>query len=239
MTVHDASGTPATIGGTLAMVTSGTDLTTAQIARMVDLSAVRANSTEDEVRAVAQMARAYRCACASTLPAFTPLLVELLCSQMETRVGGNVGFPAGGTTTAMKAAEASAFINAGCGELDMVIAIGMLLSGRDAYVLDDMRAVVEAADGVPVKVILECHYLSDDQIRRACAMAIEAGASFVKTSTGWTPTGATLENIALIKSCVGDAVAIKAAGGIRSLETIRQMYDLGRGGSGLACGPRR
>jgi deoxyribose-phosphate aldolase len=206
-----------------------------QIARMVDLSAVRADSSEAEVRTLARMARAYGCACASALPCFTPLLVELLCSQMDTRVGGNVGFPSGGSTTVVKVAEAREFVNAGCGELDMVLAIGKLRSGRDAYVLDDMLAVVEAADGVPVKVILECHYLSQDQIRRACAMAVEAGAAFVKTSTGWAPTGATLENIALIKSCVGDSVGIKAAGGIRSLETIREMYQLGarRFGIGL------
>ena len=88
---------------------------------------------------------------------------------------------------------------------------------------------------MPVKVILECHYLSDDEIRRACELCIEAGAAFVKTSTGWAPTGATLENIALIKSCVGDAIVIKASGGIRGFETLKGMYRRGarRFGIGL------
>jgi deoxyribose-phosphate aldolase len=215
------------------------DLTPAQIARMVDLSAVRADSTENEVRLLAHMARQYHCACASALPCYTPLLVSLLCSQMETRVGGNVGFPSGGSTTPIKVAQARAFLDMGCGELDMVMAIGMLRSGLDAYVRDDIRAVIEVAEGVPVKVILECHYLTDDEIRRACVACAEAGASFIKTSTGWTPTGATLENVALIKSCVGDAISIKAAGGIRSLDTIREMYQLGarRFGIGLRSAP--
>jgi deoxyribose-phosphate aldolase len=220
---------------TVAMDLQNAVLTRGQIARMVDLSAVRTDSTEHEVQLLARMARQYACACASALPCFTPLLVSLLCSQMETRVGGNVGFPAGGATTATKVAEARAFVDMGCGELDTVMNVGMLRSGHDAYVLEDIRAVIEAANGVPVKVILECYYLTDDQIRRACELCIEAGAAFVKTSTGWAPTGATLENVALIKSCVGDRIGIKAAGGIRSLETIRDMYRLGarRFGIGL------
>jgi deoxyribose-phosphate aldolase len=95
---------------------------------------------------------------------------------------------------------------------------------------------VDVAGQTPVKVILECHYLSDDQIRAGCELCIQAGAAFVKTSTGWAPTGATLENVALIKACVGDRIAIKAAGGIRSLKTVTDMYRLGarRFGIGLS-----
>ena len=247
MIVHDSSGALASAGGTMMMpammptmmADEGVVLTVQEIARMVDLSAVRADSDEHEVRTLAQMAAQYGCACASTLPSHTPLLVELLSAEPAVRIGGNVGFPAGGTTTAMKALEARELLRMGCGELDMVINIGMLRSGHDAYVLDDIRAIVDAAAGAPVKAILECHYLSEDQIRRACELCIEAGAAFVKTGTGWAPTGATLENIVLIKSCVGDAIGIKAAGGIRSLETIRAMYRLGarRFGIGLRSAP--
>jgi deoxyribose-phosphate aldolase len=82
-------------------------------------------------------------------------------------------------------------------------------------------------------VILECHYLSDDEIRRGCELCVEAGAAFVKTSTGWAPTGATPENVALIKSCVGDAIGVKAAGGIRELDTLMEMYRLGARRFGL------
>ena len=128
----------------------------------------------------------------------------------------------------------------GCDELDMVINVGLLRSGQYQRVLDDIRGVVEVAGTAPVKVILECHYLSDEQIRRGCELCIEAGAAFVKTSTGWAPTGATLENVALIKSCVGDAIGIKAAGGIRGLETLIEMYRRGarRFGIGLSTATR-
>ena len=118
------------------------DLTSADIARMVDLSAVRADTTEEEVRNLARMAQQYGCACASTLPCFTSLLVDLLGGHTTTPVGGNVSFPSGGTTTAMKVAEAREFVRKRCGEIDMVINIGMLRSGYDAYVLDDIRAVL-------------------------------------------------------------------------------------------------
>ena len=213
--------------------------TVREIARMIDLSAVRADSGEMEVRALADMAKEYQCICASTLPSFTPMLKELLADESQIHVGGNVGFPSGGATRGMKIVEARELVQMGCDELDMVINIGMLRSGRYQTVLDDIKGVVKVADGAPVKVILECHYLSDDEIHRACELCVEAGASFVKTGTGWTPTGATLENITLIKSCVGDAIAIKASGGIRGLETIKEMYRRGarRFGIGLKPAP--
>jgi len=128
----------------------------------------------------------------------------------------------------------------GCDELDMVINLGLLRSGQYQRVLDDIRGVVEVANGVPVKVILECHYLTDAEIRKGCELCIQAGAAFVKTGTGWAPTGATLENVALIKACVGDAIGIKASGGIRGLETLTEMYRRGarRFGIGLRSAPR-
>ena len=116
--------------------------------------------------------------------------------------------------------------------------VGMLRSGRERYVEDDIRAVVETAAGTPVKVILEAHYLTDDQIVRSSQLAVRAGAAFVKTGTGWAPTGATLHNIQLIKSTIGDAAQIKAAGGVRDLSTVQEMIRLGatRFGVGLAAG---
>jgi deoxyribose-phosphate aldolase len=204
-----------------------------QVARMIDLSAVRADTTETEVRALADMAREYQCICATTLPAYTPLLKQLLADAPQVRVSGNVSFPSGAATRGIKIAEAKELLQMGCDELDMVINVGLLRSGRDQAVLDDIQGVVESAGDVPVKVILECHYLSDDEIRRACLLCIEAGAAFVKTGTGWTPTGATLENISLIKSCVGDAIGIKASGGIRRLETLQEMYRRGARRFGL------
>jgi deoxyribose-phosphate aldolase len=103
---------------------------------------------------------------------------------------------------------------------------------------DDIRAVVAAAGGLPVKVILEAHHLSDEQIVRACTLAVRAGAAFVKTGTGWAPTGATLHNVTLMKAAVGDKARVKAAGGVRNLDTVVEMIRRGvtRFGVGLDSG---
>ena len=206
------------------------------LANMIDLTAVRAEDDEAVVRALADAAKKYRPICVCTLPGHTPLLRHLLADEPDIHIVGAVGFPSGGNTTATKVAETQELLHMGCSELDMVINIGLLRSGRYQRVLDDIRGVVDVAGAAPVKVILECHYLSPDQIRVGCELCIQAGASFVKTSTGWAPTGATLENVALIKSCVGDAIAVKAAGGIRDLDTVMEMYRLGarRFGVGLS-----
>ncbi|GAB4534358.1 MAG: deoxyribose-phosphate aldolase [Anaerolineae bacterium] len=212
------------------------NFTIQDLARITDLTAVRADTDEAEVRALAQAARTYRTLCVCTLPGFTPLLRDLLADEPDVRIVGAVGFPSGGHTTAIKVAEARELLDMGCSELDMVANIGLLRSGAYQRVLDDICAVVEVAGQTPVKVILECHYLTEEQIRVGCELCIQAGAAFVKTSTGWAPTGATLENVALIKACVGDRIAVKAAGGIRDLETVTQMYRLGarRFGIGLS-----
>ena len=213
-------------------------LTVAQLARMMDLSAVRAEVEMAEVRRLAEAARQYRCVCAFVMPCYLPELKRLLADAPEVGIGGVVGFPSGAASTATKVAEARQQVAQGATELDMVINVGMLRSGRDQYVEDDIRAVVEAAGGLPVKVILEAHYLSDEQIVRACGIAVRAGAAFVKTGTGWAPTGATLHNVALMKSAVGDKAQVKAAGGVRDLDTVVEMIRRGvsRFGVGLDSG---
>ena len=120
-------------------------------------------------------------------------------------------------------------IAAGASELDMVNNIAWLKAGDDAAYQADIAAVVAAGveAGIPVKVILECHYLTDAQIVRACEMAAKAGAAWVKTGTGWAPTGATLENVALMKQTVGERCKVKAAGGVRDIETIEAMIERG------------
>jgi deoxyribose-phosphate aldolase len=214
------------------------NLTVSRIARMMDLAAVQAQHTEQDIRSLAQAAKKYRCAAALALPSLTPLLVELLAGEKDIAVGGVVGFPSGAHTTAIKVAEACELRKMGCRELDMVINVGLLRWGKLARVQKDIEAVREVAQGVLLKVILECHYLSADQIRAACEACVAAKADFVKTSTGWAPTGATRENVALIKSCVGDACQIKAAGGVRDLKTLLDLHRLGatRFGVGLASG---
>jgi len=210
-------------------------LSSFDIARMIDVSAVQANNNEDTVRTLVSYARRYHFLVVETLPSMAPLAINLLRDTPEIKVGGNIGFPSGGQTTATKVVEARELVQYGCTELDIVINIGKLLSGDYTAVRDDLRAVIDVANGVLTKVILECHYLTGDQIRTGCDLCIEAGADFVKTGTGWTPTGATLENIALIKAHVGDAIGIKASGGVRGLETLIELYRRGarRFGIGL------
>jgi deoxyribose-phosphate aldolase len=210
-------------------------LTGPGIARMVDLSAVRADDNDDTIRELVRVGLHYQVCLVTTLPLYTALAKELLGDTRSVGLSGNVGFPDGGHTTSIKVAETRELLRLGVTEIDMVISLGHLLSGRTQPVVDDINAVVQAAEGRPVKAIIECHYLTDVQIRLASELCVQGGAAFVKTGTGWAPTGATVENVRLIKSAVGDRALIKASGGVRSLETIIEMYRSGatRFGIGL------
>ena len=205
-----------------------------EIARMIDISAVRADSTLDEVRKVADAAKKYSFICAFALPCFTGELVQLLRDRNDIMVGGVSGFPSGADTTEIKVATAKQMLSLGVNEVDMVINIGALKSGRYDLVRDDIRAVVDACS-VPVKSILEVAYLTDDEIRIASRLAVEAGVAFVKTGTGWANKPTTVETIKLIKSEIGDSAKIKAAGGVRELSTLLAMIREGcsRFGIGL------
>jgi len=211
-------------------------LTSKDIAGMVDLSTVQCNDDETRVRALASRALEIRPKIATTMSSWIPLIKELLAGADDVGIGGNVAFPSGSCLRESKVAEARHLVSAGCDEIDMVIDIGRFLSGQYDYCLDDIKGVVEASEGLPVKVIIECHYLNDDQIYKAAELCVRGGAAFVKTGTGWTPTGATIENISLIKSVVGDAARIKASGGIRDLETLIEMYRRGARRFGLGLG---
>ncbi len=210
------------------------NISTNEIARMVDISAVRANSDDEAIDELVSCAVQYHCYLVTVLPAQTLRTKALLAEHGHIRLGGNVGFPSGGQTTTIKAAETRELVAMGCDEIDMVIDIAALLSGRHAHVEADIRAVVDAADRHPVKVILECHYLEAAQIYKGCDLAIQAGAAFVKTGTGWAPSGATLENISLIKGHVGDAIQIKASGGIRDADTLLEMHRRGASRFGIS-----
>jgi deoxyribose-phosphate aldolase len=206
-----------------------------QLARMMDLSAVRADVHVDELHRLADTCRQYGCICAFVMPCYMQEMKQLLLAAPATGLGGVVGFPSGAQTTAVKVAEAREHLAVGAVELDMVINVGMLRSGRDRYVEDDIRAVVTAAQGTPVKVILEAHHLTDEEIVRGSRLAVSAGAAFVKTGTGWAPTGATLHNVELIKSTVGATAQVKAAGGVRDLSTVVEMIRRGVTRFGVGC----
>lgn len=216
------------------------NLTSKDLARLIDLSSVRAECDETEIRDLAATARDLGVVCVFALPCYTRLLKSLLADAPHIGIGGVVGFPSGAHVTSIKVAEVKQQLADGATELDMVINVGLLRSGNYQAVREDIRAVVEAAGGVPVKVILECHWLTPEQIRLASELCVEAGAAWVKTGTGWAPTGATLDNLAIIRDAVGGRAGIKASGGVRDLATVVAMYRLGvrRFGIGTTSGIR-
>lgn len=208
-------------------------LTSNQITAMMDLSVLRADCVLKEVDEVADVAKRYNCGCIIVWPSYVPYLLEKISDRPDIMPASVVSFPAGSSTPGIKAAEALELIKMGCKELDMVANIGLIKSGKYREALDDVKAVVDAAGNIPVRVIIETHFLSDDEIKKACDICIDAKAAFVKTGTGWTSTGATLENIALIKSYVNDAIGIKASGGVRGFDTLMEMYKRGATKFGL------
>lgn len=198
-----------------------------EVAGMLDLSAVQAEHGRDDIEKLIGLVKKYPIAVLYTLPGLLGLAKDLLGEHNKTLLGAPVGFPSGGDTTDDKVSQTKRLVNMGCGELDMVINVGKLRSSMFDDVLEDIQRVKSAASNVPLKVILECHHLTDDQIKDGCRLSIKAGADWIKTGTGWTPTGATPENIALIKSEVGNAIKVKASGGVRDLETLKHLYNLG------------
>jgi deoxyribose-phosphate aldolase len=198
------------------------------IARMIDISAVQPDSTQNDIRAMIECAIKYNCFAIFALPGQTLFTKQLLGNNKNVNLGGVVGFPDGGQSTKVKATSANELANElGCDELDMVINIGMLKSEQYDFVENDIRSVVEAAGNIPVKVILECYYLTNEEIKIGCERSLKAGAAFVKNGTGWSKTGATEENIGLMKKYAGDKMGVKAAGGVRDLDTLIKLYKCG------------
>lgn len=202
-------------------------LTVKDIAQMFDLSCVRTNNTEKEIMELVEAARNYHVRHVSVMQCYIPLVKKLLANDPEIKTIGNVSFPSGSDTTSIKVLQAREMVTAGCDEIDVVMNVGKLLSGHDSEVEADIKAVVEAASPLPVKVIIETPYLERNDFRRACEISMRAEAAFVKTGTGWAPRGTTMEDVALIKSIVGDRIKIKASGGIRDLKTLAEMHKIG------------
>ena len=200
-----------------------------KIMKMIDISCVKGYDTVSDIDDMVEFSYKHHPKCLFALPAFT----GYLAGQLEKRgkqdllLGGTMGFPAGAELTSIKVMTVKKLMKLGCDEFDMVINIGALKSGLYKEVYKDIRAVVNAAEGHTTKCILEVARLTDDEIRRGSELAVEAGISFVKTGTGWMSEHATPEQVRLIKSTIGNAAGIKAAGGIRDLATIQAMIEAG------------
>lgn len=211
----------------------------ANLGRMIDVSTVQTFCGKAENDLLVDIVRKYNCVCASPMPCFTKYVIDKLQDRPDIVTTGVVAFPAGAEDTFIKVATAKDMISLGCEELDMVINVGALKSGMYQAVEDDIRAVVDAACGVPVKTILEICYLTDDEIKRGAEIGVKAGATFIKTGTGWGPKPTTVDTIRLIRSAIGDAAYIKAAGGVRTLDTLVEMVEAGcdRFGIGYRTAP--
>ena len=198
------------------------------IAALIDHTILKPEATRADVTKICREARQYGFASVCVNPYWVPLVrAELAGSAVK--VCSVVGFPLGATSTEAKAAETAAALRSGAQEIDMVINVGALRSDDHDAVKFDMQQVVKLAHqaGAIVKVILETALLDDNQKAVACLLAKQAGADFVKTSTGFGPSGATAHDIALMRSVVGPGMGIKAAGGIRTLEDVRAMTAAG------------
>jgi len=197
-----------------------------QIAQMIDLSCVQANHKESEFETMVEVAKTYGVYAVFALPAHTARLKELI-QGTNIKLGAVAGFPSGSSTTASKLEELVQHRKIGIDELDMVINITWLRSGKDDKALAEVKAIREAAGNIPVKLILEVTCLNDDEIRRGCEIGVEAGVEYVKTGTGWMRSPTTLRHVTIMAAAVKGRCGIKAAGGVKDRETLLAMYQAG------------
>jgi deoxyribose-phosphate aldolase len=198
------------------------------LAAVIDHTLLKPEATREQVLKLCAEAAEYRFACAMVNPAWVPIAYAAL-SGTGVPVGVVVGFPLGANLTTTKRDEAAALVRLGARELDMVLNIGLLKSGENALVQNDIRGVAEIAHeaGAILKVILETSLLNLEEKLRASELACLAGADFIKTSTGFSTAGATAADVALLRGVAGGRCGVKASGGIRTLEDARAMLEAG------------
>lgn len=202
------------------------DVTYEDLAAMIDHSLLKPELTTQDIIDGCRLADQYRVVSVCVRPCDVSLAADVLAGS-GVAVGTVVGFPHGDSATSTKVLEASRALDDGAVELDMVLNIGWLRGGELDKVEADIRAVVEVSGRALVKVIFENHFLDGHQIAAACALAEAAGADFVKTSTGYAPTGATLEDLRLMRATVSPAVQVKAAAGVRTLDDLLAVREAG------------
>jgi deoxyribose-phosphate aldolase len=212
-------------------------LSPAFLASLIDHTLLKPEATPDQIATLCQEAKTYAFASVCVNPTQVKLCATLLKGS-AVKVCSVVGFPLGATLTSVKAFETLAAIADGAGEIDMVINVGALKSGDKSLVEEDIRQVVQAAHnaGALVKVIIEACLLTDEEKVSACRLAKKAGADFVKTSTGFSTGGATLDDVALMRRTVGPEMGIKAAGGIRTRADAEAMVKAGATRLGASAG---
>ncbi len=204
-----------------------TDALLSALPRHVDISCVQAQHSLDDLRRLADIARRHDFVAAHVLPNWVPVMRQLLADS-TTLTGSPVGFPSGGPTTATKVAEARELLGLGAQELDVVAAVGRIRSRDYAYLVRELSEIVAEVDGrVPLRVILEVGHLSDDELRLAVDAAVEAEVPWIKTGTGWSGIPTTVHHVEVIAERAAGRAKLKAAGGIREIDTIRRMAELG------------
>lgn len=211
-------------------------LTPHDIAKMLDHSTLQPFLTDEDIRKGCELALRYDTASVCARPCDMPLVASLLRGS-DVKVCTVIGFPHGTHRAAIKVAEAKQALADGCTELDMVINIGKLLGGDEDYVRDEIRQIVQVAHeaGALVKVILETCYLTDAQKVTACHLSEEAGADFVKTSTGYGTKGCTIQDLQLMRRSVSERVQVKGSGGIRDLDTVLSARAVGATRCGVSA----
>lgn len=207
-----------------------------ELAKHIDHTLLRTDAQRADVAKLVEEAKAYHFASVCVSPIWVSFVSEAL-RDTGVKTCTVIGFPQGATPSAVKAFETKQAIADGADEVDMVIAVGKLKDGDDAYVKSDIEAVVRAARGKALtKVIIETCLLTDEEKRRACLLAKEAGADFVKTSTGFASGGATAADVRLMRESVGETMGVKAAGGIRSRADAEAMLAAGATRLGTSSG---
>jgi len=207
-----------------------------RLARTFDHTVLKPEAAPADIENLCEEALKYNFYSVCVNGLYVPLAKKLLAAS-NVHVAAVVGFPLGAMSSGVKAAEAAQAVYDGADEIDMVIPVGLLKSGKISEVYEDIRAVVTVSE-VPVKVIIETCLLSDEEKIKVCLLAVLAGAAFVKTSTGFSSGGATEEDIALMRTVVGDACGVKASGGVRSLEAVLKMIMAGANRIGTSSGAK-
>lgn len=203
--------------------------------KMIDHTILKPDTTKEMVKKIIDEAKSYHFVSVCVNPVWVSYCAQEL-ADCDVKVCTVIGFPLGANTTATKVFETKDAIENGADEIDMVINIGALKEGNDQLVLNDIQAVVNASQGRCVKVIIETCLLNDEEIIRACKLAKEAKAAFVKTSTGFSTMGATAQAVALMKKTVGDDLEVKASGGVRDLEDMEKLIKAGATRIGTSAG---